>query len=209
MAITVNFRVVGIYCYFPNMQLNLQPSAYIKDVHKEIVEMSPKPHNGIFEILYENDANSEDLTGFKYEYTNDSIEPIDATDYRAEGDDDNIRTLKETATYAPEEDPETAKPREMRVWQYYVSAIMEKAESNREGSNRIIIARDPVLKGRQPSHVNTALNKGLPTQVLQECGFHVTAYNLTWRLVTINLNDGAAQRKKERRGPQRTSGRIV
>ena len=191
-GITVNFRVVGIYCYFPNMKLDLEPSATIKDVHEKIVGMNPKPHNGIFEILYENDANSEDLTGFKYEYTNDSIEPIDATDYRAEGDDDNIRTLKETG------DGE-----ETRVWQYYVSAIMEKA-----GSDRIIIARDPVLKGKQPSHVNTALNKGLPTQVLQECGFHVTAYNLTWRLVTINLNDGAAQSKKERRR-QRTSGRIV
>lgn len=202
MAITVNFRVVGIYCYFPNMQLNLEPSAYIKDVHKEIVEMSPKPHNGIFEILYENYANSEDLTGFKYEYTNDSIEPSDATDYRAEGDDDNIRTLKETATYALGDDPD--KPREMRVWQYYVSAIMEKA-----GSDPIIIARDPVLKGKQPSHVNTPLNKGLPTQVLEEYDFRVTAYNLTWRLVTINLNDGAAQLKKQRRGPQRTSGRIV
>ena len=208
-GITVNFRVVGIYCYFPNMKLDLEPSATIKDVHEKIVGMNPKPHNGIFEILYENDANSEDLTGFKYEYTNESEKPDDATPSIIQSDEDRIRTLSETVTYAPGDDPAIADPREMRVWQYYVSAIMEKAESNRGGSNRIIIARDPVLKGRQPSHVNTALNKGLPTQVLQECGFHVTAYNLTWRLVTINLNDGAAQRKKERRGPQRTSGRIV
>ena len=189
MAITVNFRVVGIYCYFPNMQLDLEPSAKIKDVHDAIVEMDPKPHNGIFEIMYD----GLNLTGFKYKYTNESILPPDATDYRAEGDDDNIRTLKETG------DGE-----ETRVWQYYVSAIMEKA-----GSDRIIIARDPKQRGKQPSHVNTPLDQGLPTQVLRDYGFHVTAYNLTWRLVTINLNDGAAQRKKERRGPQRTSGRIV
>ena len=204
MAITVNFRVVGIYCYFPNMELDLDPDAKIKDVHDAIVEMDPKPHNGIFEILYENDANSEDLTGFKYEYTNESEKPDDATPSIIQSDEDRIRTLSETVTYAPGDDPENADPREMRVWQYYVSAIMENA-----GSDRIIIARDPVLKGKQPSHVNTPLNKGLPTQVLQECGFHVTAYNLTWRLLTINLNDGAAQLKKQRRGPQRTSGRIV
>ena len=188
MAITVNFRVVGIYCYFPNVKLDLEPSAKIKDVHEAIVEMDPKPHNGIFEIMYD----GLNLTGFKYKYTNESILPPDATDYRAEGDDDNIRTLSETDDR-----------KEMRVWQYYVSAIMEKA-----GSNRIIIARDPEQRDPQPSYATTRLNAGLPTQVLEECGFQVSAYNLTWRLLTINLNDGAAQRKKERRG-QRTSGRIV
>ena len=188
-GITVNFRVVGIYCYFPNMELDLDPDAKIKDVHDAIVEMDPKPHNGIFEIMYD----GLNLTGFKYKYTNESILPPDATDYRAEGDDDNIRTLKETG------DGE-----ETRVWQYYVSAIMEKA-----GSDRIIIARDPKQRGKQPSHVNTPLDQGLPTQVLRDYGFHVTAYNLTWRLVTINLNDGAAHLKEQRRGPQRTSGRIV
>ena len=185
------------------MKLDLEPSATIKDVHEKIVGMNPKPHNGIFEIMYDN-VNPKNLTGFRYEYTNESEKPDDATPSIIQSDEDRIRTLSETVTYAPGDDPEIADPREMRVWQYYVSAIMENA-----GSDRIIIARDPVLKGNQPSHVNTALNKGLPTQVLQECGFHVTAYNLTWRLLTINLNDGAAQRKKERRGPQRTSGRIV
>ena len=180
MTITVNFRVVGIYCYFPNMKLDLEPSATIKDVHEKIVGMNPKPHNGIFEIMYD----GLDLTGFKYKYTNESILPPDATESRAEGDDDNIRTLKETATYALGDDPD--KPREMRVWQYYVSAIMKK------GSNRIIIARDPEQRDPQPSYATTRLNAGLPTQVLEECGFHVTAYNLTWRLLTINLNDGAA-----------------
>ena len=195
MTITVNFRVVGIYCYFPNMKLDLEPSATIKDVHEKIVGMNPKPHNGIFEIMYD----GLDLTGFKYKYTNESILPPDATESRAEGDDDNIRTLKETATYALGDDPD--KPREMRVWQYYVSAIMKK------GSNRIIIARDPEQRDPQPSYATTRLNAGLPTQVLEECGFHVTAYNLTWRLLTINLNDGAAQKRSIRR--QRTSGRIV
>ena len=38
-GITVNFRVVGIYCYFPNMKLDLEPSATIKDVHEKIVGM--------------------------------------------------------------------------------------------------------------------------------------------------------------------------
>ncbi|MDT9339986.1 hypothetical protein VV11_011135 [Trichodesmium erythraeum 21-75] len=81
---------------------------------------------------------------------------------------------------------------------------MEKA-----GSDRIIIARDPKQRDPQPSYATTPLNKGLPTQVLEECGFQVSAYNLTWRLLTINLNDGAAHLKEQRRGPQRTSGRIV
>ena len=188
MAITVNFRVVGIYCYFPNMELDLDPDAKIKDVHDAIVEMDPKPHNGIFEIMYD----GLNLTGFKYKYTNESILPPDATDYRAEGDDDNIRTLSETG------DRE-----ETRVWQYYVSAIMEKA-----GSDRIIIARDPKQRDPQPSYATTPLNKGLPTQVLEECGFQVSAYNLTWRLLTINLNDGAAE-KRYSSWRQRTSGRIV
>ena len=203
-GITVNFRVVGIYCYFPNMKLDLEPSATIKDVHEKIVGMNPKPHNGIFEIMYDN-VNPKNLTGFRYEYTNESEKPDDATPSRIQSDEDLIRTLSETVTYAPGDDPENADPREMRVWQYYVSAIMENA-----GSDRIIIARDPVLKGHQPSHATTPLNMGLPTQVLEEdYDFHVTAYNLTWRLVTINLNDGAAHLKEQRRGPQRTSGRIV
>ena len=139
----------------------------------------------------------------EYEYTDESQLPPDATQSIAESDEDRIRTLEETATYAPGDDPGTADPREMRVWQYYVSAIMEK------GSNRIIIARDPDLSGFQPSYATTPLNKGLPTQVLEDYDFHVAAYNLTWRLLTINLNDGAAQLKKQRRRPQRTSGRIV
>ena len=203
-GITVNFRVVGIYCYFPNMKLDLEPSATIKDVHEKIVGMNPKPHNGIFEIMYDN-VNPKNLTGFRYEYTNESEKPDDATPSIIQSDEDRIRTLSETVTYAPGDDPENADPREMRVWQYYVSAIMENA-----GSDRIIIARDPVLKGHQPSHATTPLNMGLPTQVLEEdYDFHVTAYNLTWRLVTINLNDGAAHLKEQRRGPQRTSGRIV
>ena len=199
MTIHVNFRVVGIYCYFPKMELDVNPDAYIKDVHDAIVAKEPKPHKGIFQIM----DDGLQLTGFKYEYTDESQLPPDATQSIAESDEDRIRTLEETATYAPGDDPGTADPREMRVWQYYVSAIMEK------GSNRIIIARDPDLSGFQPSYATTPLNKGLPTQVLKDCGFHVTAYNLTWRLLTINLNDGAAQLKKQRRRPQRTSGRIV
>ena len=200
MTITVNFRVVGIYCYFPNMELDLDPDAKIKDVHDAIVEMDPKPHNGIFEIMYENDANSEDLTGFKYKYTNESILPPDATDYRAEGDDDNIRTLKETEGL-DDHDVISSSP-EVRVWQYYVSAIMEK-----EGNNRIIIARDTEQRDPRPPHSVAKLKDGLPLEVLKHYGFEVSAYNITWRLLTININDGAAQKRYSRR--ERTSGRIV
>ena len=175
------------------MELDLEPSAKIKDVHDKIVarfynDHDPVDHPGIFEIM---DDGSQ-LTGFKYEYTDESELPPDATQSRAERDEDRIRTLSETGDR-----------KEMRVWQYYVSAIMEKA-----GSNRIIIARDPEQRDPRPSYATTSLNKGLPTQVLEDCGFQVSAYNLTWRLLTINLNDGAAQMKASRRR-QRTSGRIV
>ena len=92
---------------------------------------------------------------------------------------------------------------EVRVWQYYVSAIMEK-----EGNNRIIIARDTEQRDPRPPYSVAKLKDGLPLEVLKQFGFEVSAYNITWRLLTINLNDGSARMKASRRR-QRTSGRIV
>ena len=209
--VIVNFRVVGIYCYIPGYTFGeltsidrnypIDSGSTIKEVQERIERKYNEMHPNEKEFQIITDTyNDSQLTGFKYKYTRGKPLAVDSNPTGAELDIDGIRTLKETEGL-DDHDVISSSP-EVRVWQYYVSAIMEKA-----GSNRIIIARDPEQRDPQPSYATTRLNAGLPTQVLEECGFQVSAYNLTWRLLTINLNDGAAQKRSIRR--QRTSGRIV
>ena len=181
----------------PDMVLDgMTKEATIKDVQDRIKDMYEAEHPGEFEIF---DEDSQ-LTGFKYKYTRGNPLAADSNPIGAELDIDGILTLKETEGL--DDHGVIMSSPEVRVWQYYVSAIMEK-----EGNNRIIIARDTEQRDPRPPYSVAKLKDGLPLEVLKHYGFEVSAYNITRRLLTINLNDGAAQMKASRRR-QRTSGRI-
>jgi hypothetical protein len=211
--VIVNFRVVGIYCYIPGYTFGeltsidrnypIDSGSTIKEVQERIERKYNEMHPNEKEFQIITDTyNDSQLTGFKYKYTRGKPLAVDSNPTGAELDIDGIRTLKETEGL-DDHDVISSSP-EVRVWQYYVSAIMEK-----EGNNRIIIARDTEQRDPRPPHSVAKLKDGLPLEVLKHYGFEVSAYNITWRLLTINLNDGAAQLRKQRRRPQRTSGRIV
>mgnify|MGYP001043357414 CR=1 FL=1 len=203
MTIHVNFRVVGIYCYFPNLVLDLEPSAYIKDVHDKIVEMDPKPHNGIFEIIY-SDEHETDVDGFKYEFRTGSTTPYDAEFARPK-----VRHLKENVM----ENGELQE--QYTTWQYYVSANFSKThDSSENNSIDLIVGRNPIPRNTtggiiQPPFYDTRLNSDLPTEI---DGYELKSYNIIWRLLTIgsdpeSTNSVQALIKERRR--RRTSGRIV
>lgn len=96
---------------------------------------------------------------------------------------------------------------EARVWQYYVSGVYHDS-SSRNNDSPIEVARSSIRKqeaGRgQLSFSSTPLNLYLPDSFY---GYQLRSYNLTWRLVTVQIDSEVRNKKIYRR--QRTSGRIV
>ena len=202
-VITVNFRVVGIYCFIPNMHLELEDNPTIKQIQDEVCRLynegSPTSQ---FEIIY-SDEHETDVEGFKYEFGTGSTTPYDAKLATPQ-----VRHLKENVM----EDGEVQE--QYTTWQYYVSANFSKNDSSENNSIDLIVGRNPIPRNTtggiiQPPFYNTRLNSDLPTEI---DGYELKSYNIIWRLLTIGSDPEStksvqALRKERRR--QRTSGRIV
>jgi hypothetical protein len=198
--VRVNFRVVGIYCYIPGYtlgDLGVASGDNIQTV-QNAVKSKYNDDNRLNEDvdglkIFEDTSQSNVLTGFAYTFRQDnSQQPFDASP----GVDPGRRELHERNDGATE-----------LVWQYYVSANLER------GSKKIIVARDPRPRNEprndgeskiQPKYHETPLNQDLPTDLED---YELKAYNIIWRLLTIDISPEGIRKRQTRR--QRTSGRIV
>jgi len=159
----VTFRAVGIYCYFPNLQVPVTPDKTVKEVQDVIAMM--KPELSIIEA-----PDGTNLIGFGYDYTSGSVTPPNsnmASNGRRELNEHIV--IQGVST----------------VWQYYRSAVYEL-----EGQQIEVRAVTP----GQPPYYETRLNEGIPTIP----GGEIKSYNLTWRLVSIELTPEAFQRRYRR-----------
>lgn len=201
--VIVNFRVVGIYCYIPGYTLG-DLGVTSRDTIQRVQNAVKDKYNGENALTEETNKLNiiEDtrqynvLTGFAYTFRRDSQRPFDATPEVELG----RRELRE-------QDLNYGDGATKLVWQYYVSANLER------GSEKIIVARDPRPRNEpsndgeitiQPKYHKTPLNQDLPTDIGD---YELKAYNIIWRLLTIDISPEGISRRQTRR--QRTSGRIV
>ena len=205
--VIVNFRVVGIYCYIPGYtlgDLGVASGSTIQEV-QEAVKSKYNEDNTLDEEvnglkIFEDTSQSSVLTGFAYTFREEegrsefSEVPFDASSPSA-----GRRKLIERI-----DDPEDVDDAVQLVWQYYVSANLER-ESD---SKKIIVARDPRPRNQngsiQPRYHDTPLNQDLPVDLED---YRLKAYNIIWRLLTIDISPEGIRKRQTRR--QRTSGRIV
>ena len=210
--VRVNFRVVGIYCYIPGYtlgDLGVASGSTIQEV-QEAVKSKYNEDNTLDEEvnglkIFEDTSQSSVLTGFAYTFREEegrsefSEVPFDASSPSG-GRRELIGRI---------DDPEDVDDAVQLVWQYYVSANLER-ESD---SKKIIVARDPRPRNEprndgeskiQPKYHETPLNQDLPTDLED---YELKAYNIIWRLLTIDISPEGTKKRQTRR--QRTSGRIV
>lgn len=208
MSIKVNFRVVGIYCFIPEMTLKgcsadktIQEVQYaVKSKYNDQNGLTEENGLRIFEDCTRiNGQNECDLKGFGYTY-------------RLAGDDPSERPYDANITPLDMDGRRELFEQDLADniilrWQYYVSANLER------DSKKIIVARDPRRRnngpdeGLQPPYYSTSLDQDLPIGDLEDDGYELKAYNIIWRLLAIKISDEGRRRKERRR--QRTSGRIV
>ena len=200
--VRVNFRVVGIYCFITGYtlgDLGVTSGDNIQTV-QNAVKSKYNHKNGLndedpdrFEI-FENTGQDNVLTGFAYTFRQgEGLSEIPFDAISVSGGRRELHERNDGATKL--------------VWQYYVSANLER------GSEKIIVARDPRPRNEpsndgeitiQPKYHKTPLNQDLPTDIGD---YELKAYNIIWRLLTIDISPEGIKMKEKRR--QRTSGRIV
>ena len=209
--VRVNFRVVGIYCYIPGYTFgeltSIDPDCPIGSgsTIQEVQNAVKSKYNLENELNEDVDGlkiieNRNLLTGFAYTFREEegrsefSEVPFDASSPSA-----GRRKLIERI-----DDPEDVDDAVQLVWQYYVSANLER-ESD---SKKIIVARDPRPRNQngsiQPRYHDTPLNQDLPVDLED---YRLKAYNIIWRLLEIDISPEGLVKKGKRRQP--TSGRIV
>ena len=167
MAIKVNFRVVGVYCFFKDLQLeDVNPDSTVAQVMEAIKAVRPSfnyisatldrdgdgdPSNDkeiMYKMLYKfNKETGSVQPPNTFELPEDGFRDLDAT-FAAAGGDSN--------------------------WQYYRSVT-----GTLDGKRYTIQQISP----GQPSHAKQPLNADL--QVPE--GFAIETYNLTWRLLRIQM----------------------
>lgn len=170
--VRVNFRVVGLYCYLPDLNLqDVSPQSTVKEIMELIqfenpsFQFTPSPTGG---------SPIEIVEQMSYDFTNPpSVTPVNSTTPIVPG----FRVLKNQLENSP-----------ISIWQYYrtVFGIINGTECELK-----------LLSSSQPSYATTSLNESLLP--LPE-GFEIISYNLTWRLVQIEIHPD--QLKKLQYKPQ-------
>lgn len=159
MAIQVSFRAVGVYCYFENLQLSdVNPHSTVQEVMDSIKHTT----TGFDYAFGTTNSGKQIVDSISYEFTDSSQTP-----YNASGRPENgLRDL----------DNQIAKLG--LVWQYYRSAT---------GTINGTVCEIRFLQRGQPSFTTTALDFYDPFFGALPAEFDLHTYNLTWRLVQIEL----------------------
>ena len=218
----VNFRVVGIYCYIPGLDFDALSVSSGRPISEnstiKVIQDAVKIYNnnneggnskGHLEIT---DNNGTDVTAFEYRLYEKVVNPF-APENNQTGQDfppiDWAGEVHSGTRKLEEHLSEPGNPEDSRVWQYYVSAYYKSTSDN----SVIKVARSSIdrqsagVSGAKPPFNETPLIKFMPPAD-SISGYRLSSYNITWRLVGIQMTPDAIEARYERRR-QRTSGRIV
>lgn len=176
MTTKVTFRVVGIYCYFPYLELPVEPTDTVQQVMDAIKIKRPA-------FNYACKDGTVDM--MSYDFSTESTVPPNVYGAPAE-----------KPKPGPRDEEELVGSSQALAWQYYrsVSGTIGDDKSLYE----IKIVNDT---SSQPKFSETALNWG--EQV--PSGFSIVRYNLTWRLLKLQLSAEGAAKRAQRMVYQRTA----
>lgn len=157
MALHVSFRVVGIYCYFEDLQLTtVSQKNTVKDVMDAI--QAVKPDFGYTSIPMDGKLIVNEMS---YRYTDKSKQPYNASDPT-----DGLRKLPMPMDAS-------------QVWQYYRS-VTGKIDGT--------VCELKLFAQNQPSFADLPLDYNDSNFGSLPANFVVSTYNLTWRLVSIQMS---------------------
>ena len=166
MTTKVTFRVVGIYCYFPYLDLPVEPGHTVKEVMDAIVQAQPA-------FKYTDKGGTVDM--MSYNYTVGSTRPFN--------------TYGNGPKNGPRDEEELVGSSQALAWQYYRSI-----SGRFPGDDTLYEIKIANPTFTQPKYSQTALNFG--TQV--PSNFAIFNYNLTWRLLKLQLTPEASVARAQR-----------
>lgn len=160
MSLQVSFRVVGLYCYFENLQLpTVGPTSTVKAVMDQIVIAKP---------AFNYTANAQFVDTMTYDFTSGSKTPYNSTPPVAPG----MRAMTDNLG-----NPSL-------IWQYYRSVT---------GSIGGTVCEIKLISNGQDSFTKRVMNDYDPYFGAVPANFQISTYNLTWRLVQIQMTPARQQ----------------
>jgi hypothetical protein len=161
--LVVSFRVVGIYCYFEALTVNgVSSSSSVKDVMSAIQAQQEGQFFG-----FESGAlpsGKEVVNKISYTFNPDSRTPYNTSQRPADG----FRELENNLDIMPS-----------LVWQYYRS-VTGTIDGN--------VVELKLISSGQPSFADLSLDYYDPYFGSIPASFVPSAYNLTWRIVQLQLS---------------------
>ena len=160
MSLQISFRVVGLYCYFKNLQLStVGPTSTVKAVMDAVVAAKP---------AFNYKPNGQFVDTMTYDFTSNSTTPYNSTPPVAPG----MRALSDNLG-----NPSL-------IWQYYRSVT---------GSIDGTVCEIKLISGGQDSFAVRPMNAYDPYFGAVPANFQISTYNLTWRLVQIQMTPARQQ----------------
>lgn len=158
MSLQVSFRVVGLYCYFQNLNLeNVSPGSTVQEVMDAIKAVEPS-----FDYSAVNLGEKSIVDTISYDFGSSSTTPFNSSGRPQDGPRDLSNTIADTSV----------------VWQYYRSVT---------GSINGSVCELKLFSQGQPSFAIQPLDSNDEFFGRIPEGFNLSTYNLTWRLVTIQM----------------------
>jgi hypothetical protein len=159
MSLQVSFRVVGLYCYFQNLIVpNATADSTVKAVMDQIASL--RPAFGYRSIVLPNRKHIVDE--MSYTFGPDSTRPFNSSQ-PAPGPRSLVGTIGPTSL----------------VWQYYRSVT---------GSIDGTVCEIKLIDDGQESFATQPMNAYDPRFGAVPSAFRISTYNLTWRLVQIQMS---------------------
>lgn len=159
MSLQVSFRVVGLYCYFENLQLpNVTAQSTVQEVMNAVQDVESD-----FSYKSVNMGGKEIVDTMSYDFTSSSKTPYNTSGRPADGPRDLSNQIGDTSL----------------VWQYYRSVT---------GSIDGSVCEIKLLSQGQPSFATTPLDYNDSFFGSLPANFQISTYNLTWRLVQIQMS---------------------
>ena len=160
MSLQVSFRVVGVYCYFENIRpTGVTASSSVKEVMDAI--SAEKPDFKYTPITLP--SGKELVDTMSYDFTDTSTTPYSSSGRPQNGFRDLSNDIGATSL----------------VWQYYRSVT---------GTIDGTVCEIKLFNQGQPSFATTALDNNYSRFGSIPPNFQVSTYNLTWRLVKIQMS---------------------
>lgn len=165
MTTKVTFRVVGIYCYFPYLDLPVEPGDTVKKVMDAVVQAQP---------AFSYNGKSGGVDTMSYNFSASSTRPPNTSGVPG---------------FGPRNEAESLGSSEALVWQYYRSV-----SGTFPGNDTLYEIKIANPTFSQPGYSTTALNAGIQVP----SNFTIFNYNLTWRLLKLQITAEAAIARAQR-----------